>query len=127
MLNISPFSYGLLVEQVYDSGTIFAPEILDIKPEDLREKFLAGVANLAAACLAIGYPTVASVPHSIVNGFKNLLAVAAVTDVEFAEAATIKEYIKVIFTFSSQFYFQFSINSQKFQFFFSQYFYFKKI
>jgi len=38
MLNISPFSYGLLVEQVYDSGTIFAPEILDIKPEDLREK-----------------------------------------------------------------------------------------
>ncbi|XP_024874741.1 60S acidic ribosomal protein P0 [Temnothorax curvispinosus] len=95
MLNISPFSYGLLVEQVYDSGTIFAPEILDIKPEDLREKFMAGVANLASVCLAIGYPTVASAPHSIANGFKNLLAIAAVTDVEFAEAATIKEYIKV--------------------------------
>lgn len=95
MLNISPFSYGLLVEQVYDSGTIFAPEILDIKPEDLREKFLAGVANLASVCLAIGYPTVASAPHSIANGFKNLLAVAAVTDIEFPEATTIKEFIKV--------------------------------
>lgn len=95
MLNISPFSYGLIVEQVYDSGTIFAPEILDIKPEDLREKFLAGVANLASVCLAIGYPTVASAPHSIVNGFKNLLAIAAVTDVEFKEAATVKEFIKV--------------------------------
>lgn len=95
MLNISPFSYGLLVEQVYDSGTIFAPEILDIKPEDLREKFMAGVANLASVCLSIGYPTVASAPHSIANGFKNLLAIAAVTDVEFPEAATIKEYIKV--------------------------------
>ncbi|OAD62308.1 60S acidic ribosomal protein P0 [Eufriesea mexicana] len=94
MLNISPFSYGLLVEQVYDSGTIFAPEILDIKPEDLREKFMAGVANLAAVCLAIGYPTIASAPHSIANGFKNLLAIAAVTEVEFPEAATIKEYIK---------------------------------
>ncbi|VEN49394.1 unnamed protein product [Callosobruchus maculatus] len=57
MLNISPFSYGLQVEQVYDSGTIFAPAILDIKPEDLREKFMAGVANLAAVCLAVGYPT----------------------------------------------------------------------
>lgn len=105
MLNISPFSYGLLVEQVYDSGTIFAPEILDIKPEDLREKFMAGVANLAAVCLAIGYPTIASAPHSIANGFKNLLAIAAVTDVEFAEAATIKEYIKVcyihVFSYSS--------------------------
>ncbi|XP_017789970.1 PREDICTED: 60S acidic ribosomal protein P0 [Habropoda laboriosa] len=94
MLNISPFSYGLIVEQVYDSGTIFAPEILDIKPEDLREKFLAGVANLASVCLVIGYPTIASVPHSIANGFQNLLAIAAVTDVDFPQAATIKEYIK---------------------------------
>jgi large subunit ribosomal protein LP0 len=40
MLNISPFNYGLLVEMVYDSGTIFEPLILDIKPEDLRVKFM---------------------------------------------------------------------------------------
>jgi len=39
MLNISPFSYGLLVQMVYDSGTVFEPAILDIKPEDLRVKF----------------------------------------------------------------------------------------
>lgn len=94
MLNISPFSYGLLVKQVYDSGSIFSPEILDIKPEDLREKFQQGVANLAAVCLEIGYPTIASAPHSIANGFKNLLAIAATTEVEFKEATTIKEYIK---------------------------------
>lgn len=94
MLNISPFSYGLIIEQVYDSGSIFSPDILDIKPEDLRAKFQQGVANLAAVSLAIGYPTIASAPHSIANGFKNLLALAAVTDVEFKEANTIKEYIK---------------------------------
>lgn len=94
MLNISPFSYGLQIEQVYDSGSIFSPDILDIKPEDLRAKFQAGVANLAAVCLAVGYPTIASVPHSIANGFRNLLAIAATTDVEFKEATTIKEYIK---------------------------------
>lgn len=94
MLNISPFSYGLIVEQVYDSGTIFAPEILDIKNEDLIEKFLVGVANVASVSLSCGYPTIASVPHSIANGFKNLLALAAVTDVDFKEATTIKEYIK---------------------------------
>lgn len=81
--------------QVYDSGTIFAPAILDIKPEDLRDKFMAGVANVAALSLAIGYPTVASAPHSIANGFKNLLAIAAATEVEFKEAQTIKEFIKV--------------------------------
>ncbi|XP_045470332.1 60S acidic ribosomal protein P0 [Harmonia axyridis] len=94
MLNISPFSYGLVVEQVYDSGTIFSPEILDIKPEDLIEKFLAGVQNIASVSLAINYPTMASAPHSIANGFKNLLAIAAATDVEFKEAETIKEYLK---------------------------------
>lgn len=94
MLNISPFSYGLIIEQVYDSGSIFAPEILDIKAEDLRAKFQSGVANLAALCLSIGYPTIASVPHSVANGFKNLLAIAATTEVEFKEATTIKEYIK---------------------------------
>ena len=94
MLNISPFSYGLLIEQVYDSGSIFSPDILDIKPEDLRAKFQQGVANVAAVSLSIGYPTLASVPHSIANGFKNLLALAAVTDVDFKEAKTIKEFIK---------------------------------
>jgi len=94
MLNISPFSYGLVVEQVYDSGTIFEPKILDIKPEDLRDRFLQGVRNVAAVSLQIGYPTVASAPHSIVNGFKNLLAVAAVTDISFKEAETLKEYLK---------------------------------
>lgn len=94
MLNISPFSYGLQVQMVYDSGTIFEPRILDIKPEDLRARFMEGVRNVAAVSLSIGYPTLASAPHSIVNGFKNLLAVAAVTDVSFKEAETVKEFIK---------------------------------
>jgi large subunit ribosomal protein LP0 len=94
MLNISPFSYGLMIEQVYDSGSIFSPNILDIKPEDLRAKFQSGVANVAALSLAIGYPTIASAPHSIANGFKNLLAIAAVTDVSFKQAETVKEFLK---------------------------------
>lgn len=94
MLNISPFSYGLQIEQVYDSGSIFSPNILDIKPEDLRAKFQSGVANVAALSLAIGYPTIASAPHSIANGFKNLLAIAAVTDVTFKQAETVKEFLK---------------------------------
>lgn len=94
MLGISPFSYGLTVKQVYDSGTVFSPEILDIKPEDLRAKFVSGVQNVAAISLQIGYPTVASAPHSIANGFKNLLAIAAASDVEFEQAKTLKEFLK---------------------------------
>jgi len=93
MLKISPFTYGLEIEQVYDSGTVFAPEVLDITDEDIRKKFVQGVQNVASVCLQIGYPTIASVPHSIVNGFKNLLAVAAETDITFPEAEQMKAYL----------------------------------
>merc|ERR1712135_155113 len=93
MLKISPFTYGLEIEQVYDQGTVFSPEILDITDDDIRAKFMQGISNVASVCLQIGYPTVASVPHSIVNGFKNLLAVAAETDITFPEAESMKAYL----------------------------------
>lgn len=93
MLKISPFSYGLQIQQVYDSGTIFHPSILDITDEDIRVTFMQGVTNIACVSLSIGYPTVASVPHSIINGFKNLLAIAAETDITFKEAETMKEFL----------------------------------
>ena len=93
MLNISPFTYGLVVCQVYDSGTIFAPAVLDITDEDLQAKFVGGVRNIAAICLKINFPTAASAPHSIANGLKNCMALAAVTDITFPAAERLKEYL----------------------------------
>jgi len=93
MLKISPFTYGLIIQKVYDSGSVFDPEILDITDEDLLAKFTAGIANVAALSLAISYPTVASVPHSVVNGMKNLLAIAAATEITFKEAETVKAFL----------------------------------
>merc|ERR1712130_275398 len=91
MLKISPFTYGLIIQKVYDSGSVFDPEILDITDEDLLSKFKAGIANVAALSLAIKYPTVASVP--VVNGMKNLLAIAAATEITFKEAETVKAFL----------------------------------
>merc|ERR1711923_412089 len=93
MLKISPFTYGLIVQKVYDQGSVFSPEILDITDDDIKNKFMAGVANVAAVCLEIGYPTFASAPHSIANGMKNLLAIAAVTDITFKVAEMLKEFL----------------------------------
>merc|ERR1719441_47724 len=90
MLKIFPFHYGLVVQKVYDQGSVFSPEILDITDDDIKDKFMAGVANVAAVCLEIGYPTIASAPHSIANGMKNLLAIAA-TAAAAAPAAAAKE------------------------------------
>lgn len=93
MLGISPFTYGLVIEKIYDDGSLLDPEILDITNEQLQASFMKGVARVASLSLAMKYPTVASVPHSIVNGFKKLLAIAAVTDIEFKEAKMLKEYL----------------------------------
>lgn len=93
MLGISPFTYGLVVKKVYDSGTVFDPQILDITDDDLKARFMLGVKNVAALSLKIGYPNIASVPHSVVNGMKNCMALAAVTDITFKEAAMMKEYL----------------------------------
>jgi len=93
MLNISPFTYGLTVVQVYDNGTVFHPSVLDIEEDSLVAQFVAGIKNIAAISLQIGYPTVASVPHSIINSYKNLLAVSIATEYTFPGAEKIKAYL----------------------------------
>jgi len=95
MLDISPFTYGLVIQMVYDDGTVFEPHVLDMTQADLRARFLMGVRNVAALSMAINYPTAASVPHMIANGMKNLMALAAAEDgIEFKQAAKLKEYLK---------------------------------
>jgi len=93
MLGISPFTYGLIVKKVYEAGSIFDPTILDITDDDLKKSIMTAVRNVAAISLSIGYPTIASVPHSIVNGMKKCMAIAAVTDITFKEAEMMKEYL----------------------------------
>lgn len=94
MLKIHPFSYGLVVRQVYDNGATYDPSILDITPEILRAKFSEGMANVAALSLAVGYPTKVSVPHSVINGYKNLIAVASTSDLSFKQAEKLLEILK---------------------------------
>uniref|UniRef100_A0AAQ5X881 Large ribosomal subunit protein uL10 n=2 Tax=Amphiprion TaxID=80969 RepID=A0AAQ5X881_AMPOC len=54
---------------------------------------ILGVRNIASVCLEIGYPTLASVPHSIINGYKRVLAVAVETDYSFPLADKVKAYL----------------------------------
>ena len=93
MLGKKPFEYGLECRFVVDNGNVFEASVLDIKREDLMSRFHAAVANVAAVSLAIGFPTKASAPHSIANGFKNLLAIAAATDITFPQAEKTKAFL----------------------------------
>ena len=83
MLNISPFTYGMVVQQVYDSGNVFPPSILDIEESTLLAYFTAAIQNVASVSLAANYPTIVSVKHSLVNAYKNLLAISVETEYDF--------------------------------------------
>jgi large subunit ribosomal protein LP0 len=93
-LSIRPFSYGLETRVIYDNGSIYDAAVLDVTFEDIVAKFAGAANNIAAISLEIGYPTYVSVPHSLVNAFKKVLAVSVETDYTIKEAEKIKEYIK---------------------------------
>ncbi|KAM5553325.1 large ribosomal subunit protein uL10-like [Rosa sericea] len=93
-LGIRPFSYGLVVQMVYENGSVFSPEVLDLTEDDLVLKFASNVSNVAALALAISYPTIAAAPHMFLNAYKNVLAVAVATEYSFPQADKVKEYLK---------------------------------
>jgi large subunit ribosomal protein LP0 len=74
-LGIEPFTYGLQLQQVYDNGSLFAASVLDMTEDVLAAKFSEALSVVASLSLVLGIPTQASVPHSIANAFKAILAV----------------------------------------------------
>lgn len=93
-LNIKPFTYGLKLITVYDNGSTYSPEALNFTPEQVSQLFLGGVRNIAALSLALGIPTQASVSHSVLGAFKNLVAVASDADYSFKEGDALINAIK---------------------------------
>jgi large subunit ribosomal protein LP0 len=93
MLGMKPFSYKFEFGVVYDDGVTYRVDSLNVTVPDIMKKFNAGVATLAALSLGTGIPTIASFPHSILNGFKNLLAISLETDYSFAAAEAAKNRV----------------------------------
>ncbi|EKJ68027.1 hypothetical protein FPSE_11838 [Fusarium pseudograminearum CS3096] len=93
MLNISPFTYGMGISQVYDQGQTFPPSVLDVGEEQLLKTLSQAIATIATISLALNFPTLPSVLHSLVNSYKKVLAVAVVTEVSWPEIEQLKDRI----------------------------------
>lgn len=93
MLNISPFTYGMGVTQVYDDGQAFPPELLDIEESQLLKSLTQAITTIATISLAINFPTMPSVMHSVVNSYKNVLSVAIETEYSWPEIEELKDRI----------------------------------
>ena len=93
-LGMEPFTYGLNLKSVYDNGSLFDAKVLDITDDVLAAKFAQALGAMASISLALGYPTQASVPHSVANAFKAMVAITIGLDnYSFETADTFKEYL----------------------------------
>jgi len=93
-LSVKPFEYGIEVRQVYQDASVFDAAVLDIKDSVLIQKFLNGVANMAAFSREIGIPTEAGLPHAFGNAFRNVAALVADIDYTFKEVETVKQFLE---------------------------------
>lgn len=59
---------------------------MGIQDEDLEASIMASMQNIAAVCLVTNYPTLASLPHSIINAYKdNVLALGIMLEESFPQ------------------------------------------
>ena len=92
-LGIKPFSYGLQVLKVYEDGSIYDAAVLDITDDDLSDYVAAGIQRIAALCKQTGIPSLAAAPHSVIDGYKNILAIAIATEYSFPLADKVKDIL----------------------------------
>lgn len=93
-LKIYPFEYKMEVTKVLQDGSMFDAAVLNINSESILAKFKAAIGLQAQLALGVGIPTKASAPHSLLNGFKNLVAVSAATGFDFKQATAMLEAAK---------------------------------
>mmetsp|Transcript_93410 Transcript_93410/g.183123 ORF Transcript_93410/g.183123 Transcript_93410/m.183123 type:complete len:322 (+) Transcript_93410:93-1058(+) len=93
-LNIKPFEYGMEVRQVYQDGAVFDAAVLDMSDAMLIQKFLAGVANMAAFSRELGIPTEAGLPHMFGNAFRNVASLVSDIDFTFKEVEDVKKFLE---------------------------------
>jgi len=92
-LDVKPFFFGITVKTVYTNGSAFAASVLDLTDDILLGHFFKASSAIAAISLELCIPTMASVRHSFVNGFKKILAVSIATEYTFEESKVFKEFL----------------------------------
>jgi large subunit ribosomal protein LP0 len=92
-LNIKPFKYGLNVTAVYEDGSVYEPSVLDLTEADIIARFTAAARNVTALGLSLSFPTSSAVPHLLIDGYKNVLAVGLAADFSFPRLAKLKSAV----------------------------------
>ena len=85
ILGILPFMYKLKIEHIFDNGSLYEPEILDINDDVLSHKFSEAFKNVTSLSLGIGYINKSSASHIVGNAFKSIASVAVSIGYKFKQ------------------------------------------
>jgi large subunit ribosomal protein LP0 len=92
-LSIKPFQYGLQILTIYDEGSLYEASVLDMTDDIILDKFKNGLQNVASVALALRIPSIASLPHVLKQGYKNILSVSLASDFTIKQTESIKAYL----------------------------------
>jgi len=90
-LDIRPFFYGIVVNQVYEGGAVYPASVLDMTPDELLGRFLGAASRLRALSLAARWPSELTLSYHMANGFRKLLALSLATNYSFKEAEALSK------------------------------------
>ena len=90
-LEIYPLEVGLNVRAIYEDGSIFTPDILDVDLEQIMGNFRTAVQRAFALAVELAYPTTATLPQLVHKAYRDSLAIALETGTMTPE--TIRQFI----------------------------------
>lgn len=89
-LNIHPITVGLDLRTVFEDGTIFDKETLDIDPQEFVEDIKVGASSAYSLSVNIGYPTKKNINKLISKVHNDALSLAVNADILTDETVKIK-------------------------------------
>jgi len=92
-LNIKPFEYGIVVTTVYEAGSVYSADVLDLDMNDLVGFFANAVSTLSALSFAVKEVNATTVPHSFGRAFNILAAIGLEAGVESEAMTKVKDIL----------------------------------
>jgi len=82
------------VTKILQDGNVFDSAVLDLSMDLILTKFRKAVKMQSQLALGSGVPSKVSAPHSLLNAFKNLVAVSAASGYEFKQGKALLDAAK---------------------------------
>lgn len=94
-LETKPFTYNMVIKEVYDNGDMYPVAVLDMTDDVLEGYFYEGLRNVASISLALDIPTAASLPHLFATAVKDLIAISLESGAKIDIAQPYRDALKL--------------------------------